>query len=405
MRETTLNCLTEYGTGPLTTDASNSARFSFLAYGRHEVDDDDVDAVVEALRSEWLTTGPRVEEFERLFAARVGAAHAVAVNSGTAALHAAMHALGVGPGDEVIVPALTFVASANCAVYQQATPVFADVDAETLLLDPREVERLVSPRTRAVVAVDYAGQTCDYDAIREAVGEGGINIVADACHAIGGADRGRPVGSLADVSCFSFHAVKTITSAEGGMLTTDDAEVARAARAFRNHGITTDHRQRAALGTSTYEMVELGYNYRLSDVQCALGISQLRRLDQFVERRRALAARYDTSLAELPWVKPLACRPGMEHGYHLYVVRFDCRTLGMSRDEIVAAMREQGIGVGVHYPLPHLQPFYRTRFGTHDGQCRNAERAADEIGSLPLFPAMKDEDVDRVVQALRGLTT
>jgi hypothetical protein len=246
-------------------------RTTMLPYGRQTIGGDDIAAVVETLRSDWLTTGPKVGEFERAFAAYTGAAEAVAVTNGTAALHAAMAALDIGPGDEVIVPPMTFAASANCVVYQGGTPVFADVDADTLLIDPAEVERRISPRTRAIVAVDYAGQPCDYDALQAIADEHGLALVADACHALGGSDHGRPVGTLADLSTFSLHPVKHITTGEGGVITTNDPELAARMRIFRNHGITSDHRQREQQGSWFYEMTDLGYNYRLTDVQCALG--------------------------------------------------------------------------------------------------------------------------------------
>jgi perosamine synthetase len=369
-----------------------------LPYGRQTIDDDDVAAVVEVLGSDWLTTGPKVREFEAAVAAAAGAADAVAVSSGTAALHAAMAALRIGPGDEVIVPPLTFAASANCVLYQGGTPVFADVDPDTLLLDPEAAARSVTPRTRAIVAVDYAGQTCDYDALRALAEANGLALVADACHSLGARDRGRPAGSLAALSTFSFHPVKHVTTAEGGAVAVDDPELARRLRSFRNHGITTDHRERAVQGAWFYEQVELGFNYRLSDLQCALGLSQLGKLERFVARRRELAARYDEALAALPGVEPLRTRAGVEHAYHLYVVRVE------RRDEVFAALRARGIGANVHYVPVHLHPYYRERLGTGPGLCPVAEAAFSRILSLPLFPAMDDGDVDRVVAALAEAT-
>lgn len=362
-----------------------------LPYGRQSLDEDDIAAVVEVLRSDWLTTGPKVAEFEAALAGVAGVPHAVAVSSGTAALHAGMAALGIGPGDEVIVPALTFAASANCVVYQGGTPVFADVDPDTLLIDPASAASLVGPRTRAVVAVDYAGQPCDYPALRELADRHGLALVADACHSLGGALDGRPVGSLADLSAFSFHPVKHIATGEGGAVTTADPELAERLRVFRNHGITTDHRQRSQSGAWHYELVDLGFNYRLSDIACALGISQLHKLPAFVARRQELAARYDDMLAG---VRPLVTRPGVSHAYHLYVVR------APRRDEAFAALRDRGIGANVHYVPVHLHPFYRERFGTGPGLCPAAEAAYEEILSLPMFPAMDDRDVDEVAEAL-----
>lgn len=371
-----------------------------LPYSQQTITDDDIQAVVGVLRSDWLTTGPMVERFERAVAERVGGAEAVAVSSGTAALHAAAFALGLGPGDEVIVPAMTFAATANCVVYQGATPIFADVDPATLLLGPAQVEARLTPRTRAIIAVDYAGQPCDYDALRAVARRHGLALVADASHALGAADQGRPVGSLADLSTFSLHPVKPITSGEGGLITTDDRNLALRMRQFRNHGITTDHRQRAAVDSWHYEMVALGYNYRLTDLQCALGLSQLAKLDAWTARRQEIADRYDRLLAATAGLRPLAVRGGVSHARHLYVVRIDRETAGLDRAELFAALRAAGIGAAVHYIPVHLHPFYRDRFGARPGLCPVAEAAYEEILSLPLFPAMTDAEVDFVVATI-----
>jgi perosamine synthetase len=366
-------------------------RATLLPYGAHWIDDDDIAAVTAALRSDWLTTGPRVDEFERAFAAVTGTRHAVAVSSGTAALHAALHVLDLAPGDEVIVPAITFVASANAVLYAGATPVFADVDPGTLLVTPETLEARRTPRTRAIVGVDYAGQPCDWSRIQTWARGHGIATVADACHAIGGADAGRPVGSLADLSTFSFHPVKAFTSGEGGAITTDDDERARRMRQFRNHGISTDHRQRQATGTWSYDMVELGFNYRLPDVACALATSQLAKLAGWIARRNAIAARYDR---ELPAAfAPLERRAGVVHGHHLYVVR-----LRLPRADVFAALRAEGIGANVHYRPVYQHPFYAKRVVA---SCPEAERAYEEILSLPIFPRMTDADVDDVIAAAR----
>ncbi|MEP6995367.1 MAG: UDP-4-amino-4,6-dideoxy-N-acetyl-beta-L-altrosamine transaminase [Acidobacteriota bacterium] len=366
-----------------------------IPYGRQSIGDEDVAAVVEALRSDWLTTGPRVEEFEEAFADFVGARHAVAVNSGTAALHAAMFAAGVGPGDEAIVPAMTFVASANCVVFQGATPVFADVDRDTLLLDVSSAASRITSRTKAIVAVDYAGQPCDYDSLRALADARGLKLIADGCHALGGRYHDRPVGSLADLTAFSFHPVKHITTGEGGMVTTDSPELALRMRGFRNHGLNNDSRQREKEGSWYYEMVELGFNYRLTDFQCALGMSQLRQLPGWIRRRQEIARCYDAALAAEAGIRPLQTASGVTHAYHLYVVRLDGDRSGMFR-----ALRADGIGVNVHYIPVHLHPFYRTRFGTGPGLCPVAERAYEEILSLPMFPQMTDGDLERVITAL-----
>ncbi len=374
----------------------------FLPYGRQTIGEEDMAAVLEVLRSDWLTTGPKVGEFEAALARFCGVGHAVAVSSGTAALHAAMAALGVGPGDEVIVPAMTFAATANCAVFQGARPVFADVMPDTLLIDPEDVQRRITPRTRAVIAVDYAGQPCDYDRLREICDARDVALVADACHAIGGAYKGRPVGSLARLSTFSFHPVKNMTTGEGGAVTTEDPELAARMRRFRSHGVTVDFRERLEGATWYYEMVELGWNYRLTDLQCALGISQLRRLPGWIDRRNELADLYRGALAASGLdrdVRPLGRAPyEHRHGWHLYVVRVPAAR----RRAIFVAMRQQGIGVNVHYLPVHLHPFYRAKFGTGPGLCPVAEAAYEELITLPLFPAMTESDVARVVEALRS---
>jgi perosamine synthetase len=319
----------------------------------------------------------------------------VAVSNGTAALHAAIRALGIGPGDEVIVPAITFAATANAVLYEGGTPVFADVDPGTLLIDPRDVERKITPRTKAIAAVDYGGQPCDYDALDAIARSRKLAIVADACHALGGSYRGRAVGSLARLSTFSFHPVKPIATGEGGMIATDDPAAAEHMRRFRNHGISTDHRQREAQGAWFYEMVELGFNYRLTDIQCALGLSQLKKVPAWTRRRQAIARRYDEAFAGSRAVRPLAVRPEVEHAYHLYVVRVK------DRDAAFLRFRDEGIGVNVHYVPVHLHPYYRERLGTREGMCPAAEAAYREILSLPIFAGMTDEDAADVLAAAR----
>jgi perosamine synthetase len=312
-----------------------------------------------------------------------------------------MFALGIVPGDEVIVPAMTFAASANCVLFQGATPVFADVDPDTLLLSPADVETKITPRTKAIVAVDYAGQPCAYDELREIADGRSLAIVADACHALGARYRGRPVGSLADLTAFSFHPVKHITTGEGGMVTTDRADLAQRMRAFRNHGLSSDHRQRETEGSWHYEMLELGYNYRLTDLQCALGLSQLLKLSAWVARRQEIARRYDEAFVDVPGVRPLAVRPEVSHSYHLYVIRLEIDGGGADRAALFRALRVAGIGVNVHYLPVHLHAFYRARFGTGPGLCPISEQAYERILSLPMFPSMTDRDVEDVVASMR----
>jgi perosamine synthetase len=357
--------------------------------------------VHEVLQSDWLTTGPTIEQFERRFADDCGAAHAVAVSSGTAALHACMFAVGVGAGDEVIVPAMTFASTANCVVFQGGTPVFCDVEPDTLLIALESVEEKITSRTKVIIAVDYAGQPCDYDALQKLAEQRGVRLVADACHAVGGSYKGRPVGSLAELSAFSFHPVKLMTTGEGGMVTADDGTMAQQMRAFRNHGIDVDHHRRAVQDTYYYEMAFLGYNYRMTDMQAALGLSQLRKLRGWVERRRQIAERYDAAIAEIQGVEPLDRAHGCEHAYHLYVVKVDTQQLGVERSSVFSALRSAGVGANVHFLPVYLHPFYRKRFGLGPGLCPGAEMAYERILSLPIFPDMTDSDVDYVIAKLR----
>jgi perosamine synthetase len=384
----------------LAVDGGVPVRGRMLPYSRHWIDEADIESVVQVLRGDWLTTGPKIREFEQAFAGVVGAAEAVAVSSGTAALHGAAHALRLGPGDEVIVPALTFAASANCVLYQGATPVFADVEPDTLLIDPRDAEAKITERTRAIIAVDYAGQPCDYAALRRLTERHGLALIADACHSLGASWQDRPVGTLGDLNVFSLHAVKAMTAGEGGVVTSGDALSAQRIRCFRNHGVTSDHFQRERAGSWFYEMGDLGYNYRLSDLQCALGLAQLTKLPAWVARRRAIAKRYDRAIASMAGVEPLRLRADVQPAYHLYVIRLDAALLNADRARIFTALRAEGIGVNVHYVPVHLHPYYRRRFGTGPGLCPKAEAAYETILSLPMFPAMTDADAEDVVQAL-----
>ncbi|MFZ0428925.1 MAG: aminotransferase class I/II-fold pyridoxal phosphate-dependent enzyme, partial [Acidobacteriota bacterium] len=294
-----------------------------IPYSRQWIEEDDIDAVVAVLRSPFLTTGPAVDSFESEFGRFVGAGEAVAVSSGTAALHVAMAAMGLGPGDEVIVPCMTFAATANAAVYCGATPVFADVDPETLLVDPENVESRITDRTRLIVGVDYAGQPCDYTRLTELARSCNAVVLADACHSLGSSENGRRAGSLADASVFSFHPVKPITSGEGGMVTTNDAALADRMRRFRNHGIDRDFKERSQAGSWQYEMVSLGFNYRLSDIHCALGLSQLEKCERRRERREEIAAHYRGALQAAPGIRCLSTRAGVTHAWHLFVVRIN----------------------------------------------------------------------------------
>ena len=428
-----------------------------IPYARQSIDEKDLASVCKVLRSDWLTTGPKVEEFETAVADYVGAEHAVAVSSGTAALHAATFALGIGPGDEVIVPPMTFAATANCILYQGGTPVFADVDPNTLLIDPEQLEAKISSNTRAIIGVDYAGQPCDWDALRDIANRHSLHLVDDGCHALGAEYKGKKLGTLADLTVFSFHPVKHITTGEGGMITTDNADYAEKMRLFRNHGITRDPKCFSSLTSDLrplpsdfswfYEMKDLGYNYRITDIQCALGVSQLRKLPGFLERRHEIAKHYDEALSDIHGIEPLGLRadvlrasqsaerraqsegkegalsdstpcsmlhvnpveftggdsiahssgaPCSLHAYHLYVVRVD----PSKRNSIFNALRKAGIGVNVHYIPVHLHPYYREKFKIKPGLCPKAEEAYRGILSLPIFQDLSDQQVQEVVSSV-----
>lgn len=372
-------------------------RSTLLPYSRPLVDEDDVKAVNEVLRSEWLTTGPKVKEFEEAFAKFVGTKEAVAVINGTAALHAAIYALNIQKGDEVILPAMTFAATGNAVLFQGGTPVFADSDPETLLIDPAAVEKAITKKTKAIIAVDYAGQPADYDALNAIAVKHGIKVIADACHALGATSNGKSVGTLADLNTFSFHAVKPLAAGEGGMITTDDAELAKRMRQFRNHGLTSDHRERHNAGSWFYEMENLGYNYRLPDILCALGLSQLKKVPAWTKKRQSIAAKYDKAFSNLTGVTPLKMRKGATHAYHLYVALFDLKA---TRNEVFDALRAENLGVNVHYIPVHLHPYYQKNFGTKKGMFPHAEAGFEKMISLPLFAGMTDQDSDDVIKAV-----
>jgi perosamine synthetase len=385
----------------LAINGGTPVRASLLPYGRQSVDEADIQAVVDVLRSDWLTTGPKVAEFEEAFAARVGAAHAVSFSSGTAALHGAAFAAGLKPGDEAITTPLTFASTANCVLYQGAVPVFADVRGNTLNLDPEQVERKLSTKTRAILPVDYAGHPADLTAILEIARKRGLIVIEDACHALGAEYGGRPVGSIAHMTVFSFHPVKHITTGEGGMVATNDAKFAEILRRFRNHGISSDARQRQSAGQWHYEMVLLGFNYRLPDVVCALGIQQLKKLDANLARRREIAARYTAAFREIPGVIPPDVRPEANPAWHLYPIRLDLEKFTTGRGEVFRALRAENIGVNVHYIPVHLHPYYRDRFGYKGEEFPIAESAYERLISLPMFHGMSDGDAEDVIVAMR----
>jgi perosamine synthetase len=390
-------------TARLAIEGGEPIRRTMLPYARQSIDDSDIDAVAAALRSDWLTTGPRVPAFEQGLTGVTGARHAVAFSSGTAALHGAAAAAGLGPGDEAITTPMTFVATANAVVYMGAEPRFADVDPGTLLIDPERVAAAVTPQTRALLPVDYAGQPADYRALREiadAAPAGPLTIIADASHSLGATRDGRPVGTLADMTVLSLHPAKIMTTGEGGAVLTDREDLAERLRRFRNHGIGTEL---AARRDWTYDMVELGYNYRLTDIGAALGSSQLERMETFLATRRRLAARYLERLAGHELLDVPVVEEGADPAWHFAFVQLRLDRLRVGRAEIYRALRAEGIGVNVHYIPVHRHTFYRERFP--DVSVPVAEAAYERLLTLPLFPAMTSADLDDVVVALDKVTT
>ena len=359
--------------------------------------------MVDVLKSDWLTTGPKVKAFEEAIARYTGVGHAVAVSSGTSALHCAAYAAGIKPGDEVIVPAITFAATANCVIALGGKPVVADVEPDTLLIDTGSVEKHITSRTRAVIAVEYAGQPCDYRALRNLADKHHVFLISDSCHALGARYDKKSIGQLADATVFSFHPVKHITTGEGGAIVIDDPELAMRMRRFRNHGINVDLHQRNDAGTWFYEVAGPGFNYRLTDFQCALGLSQLKKVEQWIKRRQEIARRYDLAFQETDAILPLTVKENRRHAYHLYVVRVQCSGDVKNRAELFSALRDKGIGVNVHYIPLNLHPYYQQHLGVRQGQCPVAETAYENILSLPIFPAMSDADVDFVVETISEL--
>ncbi len=373
-----------------------------LPYGRQEIGDEEIEAVCQVLRSDYLTTGPAVENFELALANYVESPFAISLSSGTAALHAAMAAIEIAEGDEVVVPAITFVATSNAVLYCGGSPVFCDVDPRTLLIDPADVERKISPRTRAIVAVDYAGQPCDYQRLRTIADKHQIALIADSCHSLGAKIGNVPASRFADMSCFSFHPVKPITTGEGGAVVTRNSDFDRRIRSFRNHGIDTEFRQRAIKGVHKYSMATLGFNYRMNDIQAAIGAVQLKKLSGWTEKRNTLVAEYNRQivLQGLP-VTPLETCDNTTSASHLYVVRCDSNQFG--RDHLFNGLRQRGVGCNVHYLPVYLHSFYRKKQAYRNVKCANAEAAYEEILSLPLFAAMSNRDVEFVCENIAAI--
>lgn len=370
-----------------------------IPYGKQTIEQDDIQAVVDVLKSDFLTTGPKIAEFEQTVADYVGAKYAVAISNGTSALHAACFAAGIGPGDEVITTPLTFAASANCVLYCGGTPVFADVDPKTYNIDPEDIRRKITDRTKAIIAVHLAGQPCDMDAIHSIAREHGLIVIEDGAHALGSVYKGKKVGCLSDMTTFSFHPVKPITTGEGGMIVTDNEDFYKKMVLFRSHGITRDDSIMTRNdGPWFYQQFDLGYNYRITDIQCALGCSQMKKLDRFLAQRKKIVARYNEAFADCDNIITPYQLSDTESGWHLYMVQVK----NCDRRQVFEAMREKGIGVNVHYIPVYMHPYYQEH-GYETVHCANAEEIYSHIISLPLYPGLTFEQQDYVIDALKSL--
>ncbi len=368
-----------------------------IPYGRQTIEEDDIQAVVDVLRSDYLTTGPKIAEFEKMVADYVGAKYAVAISNGTSALHATCFAAGIKPGDEVITTPLTFAASVNCVLYCGGTPVFADVDPKTYNIDPEDIRRKITDKTKAIIAVHLAGQPCDMDEIHKIAKEHHLLVIEDGAHALGSVYKGKKVGTLSDMTTFSFHPVKPITTGEGGMIVTDKEEFYQKMMLFRSHGITRDENLMTRNdGPWFYQQLDLGYNYRITDIQCALGCSQMKKLDRFLARRKEIVAHYNEAFADCENIVTPYQLPETESGWHLYIVQVK----NCDRREVFEALREHGIAVNVHYIPVYMHPYYQEH-GYKDVHCRNAEEIYSHIISLPLYPTLTEEQQQYVIETLK----
>lgn len=370
-----------------------------IPYGRQTIEDDDIDAVIEVLKSDYLTTGPKIAEFEKSVADYVGAKYAVAISNGTSALHAACFAAGIGPGDEVITTPITFAASSNCVLYCGGTPVFADIDPKTYNIDPDDIRKKITDKTKAIIAVHLAGQPCDMDEIHKIAKENNLIVIEDGAHALGSVYKGKKVGSLSDMTTFSFHPVKPITTGEGGMIVTDNEEFYKKMVLFRSHGITRDEAMMTRNdGPWFYQQFDLGFNYRITDIQCALGCSQMKKLDRFLAKRKEIVLRYNEAFADCENIVTPYQLPETESGWHLYIVQVK----NCDRKQIFEALRDKGIGVNVHYIPVYMHPYYQEH-GYKDVHCKNAEEVYSHIISLPLYPGLTEEQQRYVIDTLKSL--
>jgi dTDP-4-amino-4,6-dideoxygalactose transaminase len=386
---------------PTLSPADRPPRSTFLTFHLPEIADEDIAAVVDTLRSGWLTTGPKVRQFEAAFAQAIGTSHAVALNSATAALHLALVAIGLKAGDEVLVPTMTFAATAEVVTYFGAKPVLVDCEAGTLNIDPHHARQMVTSRCKAIIPVHFAGHPCEMRLLWDLARSHGLTIIEDAAHALPASYEGHRVGTLGDLACFSFYATKTITTGEGGMLTTNDAAYAARVRTMSLHGISRNAWNRyAADGTWYYEILSPGYKYNLTDIAAALGIEQLKKHRAFRDRRARIAKMYDDAFAACPELEVPARRGNVEHAWHLYVLRLNLARLTIGRSQFIEALKQERIGASVHFIPLHLHPLYRETYGYRPEHLPQATAAFERIVSLPIYPGMTDNDVQDVIAAV-----
>jgi len=389
----------------LAINGGKPVRSKFLPYGHQWINDEDIKSVIEVLKSDWITQGPKIKEFEEAIAKFTGAKYAVALSSGTAALHAACFAVGITLGDEVITTPITFAASSNCVLYMGGRPVFVDIKEDTYNIDPEEIERKVTNKTKAIIPVDFAGQPADLDKIYEIAKEYNLIVIEDASHALGAEYKGEKIGSLSDFTIFSFHPVKHITTGEGGMVVANNKEFYEKLLMFRAHGITKNKVKLIKNeGLWYYEMQELGYNCRITDFQCALGMSQLKKIDKFIRRRREIVKRYNEAFENIEEIITPYEKPGVKSAWHIYVIRLQLDKLKATRKEIFEALRAENIGVHVHYIPVYYHPYYQ-KLGYQKGLCPRAEKYYEEAITLPLFPKMSDKDIEDVINAVNKVIT
>ena len=389
----------------LAINGGEPVRDDLLPYGFQWIDDEDVDAVARMLKNDWITQGPMIDKFEEKVANYCGAEYGVAFSNGTTALHAAVSVAGISQGNEVITTPITFAADANAVVYNDGIPVFADIKEDTLNIDPEEIEKKITDKTKAIIPVDFAGNPVELAAIGELADQYGLTVIEDAAHALGGEYKGRKLGSISDMTMFSFHPVKHITTGEGGMILTDKKKYAKKLKTFRHHGIIKkgeDLQQNH--GPWYYEIQELGHNFRITDIQCALGISQMGKLDGFVKRRRKIAQCYDEAFSDLVEIITPNETENSKHAYHIYVIQL-ANGLEEDRKEVFEALRAENIGVNVHYVPVHFHPFYQENFGYNEGDYPRAENCYRRAITLPMFPKMKEEDVCDVIKAVKKIVS